>query len=75
MSEVIDLLRKSGYLDKAIKYYIKKVNVGEVKNPSVRFAYTGPCGDTMEVFLRIHCACLAKKTLGKAIGQYRKNKN
>ena len=22
-------------------------------NPSVRFAYTGPCGDTMEIFLKI----------------------
>ena len=22
-------------------------------NPSVRFTYTGPCGDTMEIFLKI----------------------
>ena len=129
MSEVVDLLKKSGYSNKAIEYYIKKVNVGEIKDPSVRFAYTGPCGDTMEVFLKIesnvikdakfraigcagaftsgsalmelikgktleqaekieendiinhlggipkqkiHCACLAKRTLQKAIGQYRK---
>jgi nitrogen fixation NifU-like protein len=128
MSEVIELLRKSGYSEKAIEYYIKKVNVGEIKDPSVRFAYTGPCGDTMEVFLKIesnvitdakfqaigcagafssgsalmkmvkgkaleeavriteediinflggipkqkiHCACLAKRTLQKAIEKYR----
>lgn len=53
MSEVTELLRKSGYSEKAIEYYIKKVNVGEIKDPSVRFAYTGPCGDTVEIFLKI----------------------
>jgi len=48
-----NLLEKSGYSQKAIEYYIKKINVGEMDNPSARFAYTGPCGDTMEIFLRI----------------------
>ncbi len=132
MSEVRELLKKSGYSSRAIEYYIRKENVGEIKDPSVRFAYTGPCGDTMEIFLKIesnvikdakfqaigcagafasgsalmemikgktleqaekideedimkhlgripkqkiHCACLAKRTLRKAIEQYRKNKN
>ena len=131
MSEVTDLLKKSGYSSRAIEYYVRKVNVGEIKDSSVRFAYTGPCGDTMEVFLKIesnvikdakfqaigcagafvsgsalmelikektleqaekideediinhlgsipkqkiHCACLAKRTLQKAIKQYRKTK-
>ena len=131
MSKIRELLEKSGYSDKAIKYYTEKVNVGEIKDPSVRFAYTGPCGDTMEVFLRIesniikdakfmaigcagafasgsalmgmikgktleeaektdeedimnhlgsipkqkiHCACLAKRTLRQAIGQYRESR-
>ena len=46
-------MEKSGYSSKAIEYYLKKVNVGRVENPSVRVAYTGPCGDTMEVYLRI----------------------
>ena len=53
MSRNRELLKKSGYSNEAIKYYTEKVNVGEIKDPSVRFAYTGPCGDTMEVFLRI----------------------
>jgi nitrogen fixation NifU-like protein len=132
MSAVVDLLKKSGYSSKAIEYYVRKVNVGEIKDPSVRFAYTGPCGDTMEVFLKIesnvikdakfraigcagafasgsalmemirgktleqaekmdeediidhlgsipkqkiHCACLAKRTLRKAIEHYRKKQN
>jgi nitrogen fixation NifU-like protein len=128
MSEVRRLLEKSGYSSKAIEFYLKKVNVGRVENPSVHLAYTGPCGDSMEVYLKIesdvikdakfqaigcagafssgsalmemvkgkrledaekitetdiisflggipkqkiHCACLAKRTLQMAIKKYR----
>jgi nitrogen fixation NifU-like protein len=128
MSEVRRLLEKSGYSSKAIEYYSKKVNVGRIENPSAHLAYTGPCGDSMEVYLKIeldiikdakfqavgcagafsagsalmemvkektleeaekiteediinflggipkqkiHCACLAKRTLRKAIEKYR----
>jgi len=128
MSEVRRLLEKSGYSSKAIEYYLKKVNVGRVENSSVHLAYTGPCDDTMEVYLKIesdvikeakfqavgcagafsagsalmemvkekrleeaekiteediidflggipkqkiHCACLAKRTLRNAIEKYR----
>jgi nitrogen fixation NifU-like protein len=128
MSEVRRLLEKSGYSSKAIEYFLKKVNVGLIENPSVQLAYTGPCGDSMEVYLKIesdvikdarfqaigcagafsagsalmemvkgktleeaeriteediidflggipkqkiHCACLAKRTLRKAIEKYK----
>jgi len=130
MSEVRELLEKSGYSDKAIEYYVKKVNVGSIEDPSVHDSYTGPCGDTMEVYLKIqakiikdakfqaigcagafsagsalmeivkgktleeaekireedvisflggipkqkfHCACLAKRTLQRAIEKYKKD--
>lgn len=53
ISKIIDLLKKSGYSAKAIEYYIKKVNVGEMEEPSAHFVYTSPCGDTMEIYLRI----------------------
>ncbi|MGD8564834.1 MAG: iron-sulfur cluster assembly scaffold protein [Candidatus Bathyarchaeota archaeon] len=53
MNELEKLLRKSGYSEKAIKYYLNKVNVGLVKDPSVHATYTGSCGDTMEIFLKI----------------------
>lgn len=53
MSEERKLLKKSGYSDKAIEYYLKKANVGSIENPSVHEMYTGPCGDTMEVYLKI----------------------
>lgn len=53
MSGIEKLLEKSGYSDKAIEYFLKKVNVGNIENPSVQEAYTGPCGDTLEVYLKI----------------------
>ena len=53
MNEIEELLKKSGYSDKAIKYYVDKVNVGDIKASDAHFAYTGPCGDTMEIFLTI----------------------
>ncbi len=53
MNELESLLRKSGYSNKTMDYYIRKVNVGEMNDPSVCFAYTGPCGDTIEIFLKI----------------------
>ena len=127
----VDLLKKSGYSEKAIAYFINKVNVDEIENPSASFTYTGPCGDTMQVQLsiasnritdakfqaigcagsynagsalmemirgetleeaeeiseqeilnhlggippqKIHCVCLAKRTLQQAINQYTKGK-
>jgi nitrogen fixation NifU-like protein len=54
------LLKESGYSEKAIKYYLNKVNVGSVKNPSVQASYTGPCGDTMEISLIIESNVIRK---------------
>jgi len=128
----LSLLKKSGYSDKAIDYFTNKVNVGQIDNPDACVAYTGPCGDTMEIQLRInsgqiteakfqaigcagayssgsalmemirgktleqaekisedeiinhlggipvpkiHCVCLAKKTLEQTIEQYMKAKS
>ena len=53
-SEQLGLLKKSGYSDKAIEYFINKLNVGMMENPSVSCAYTGPCGDTMQIYLKIN---------------------
>lgn len=50
----LSLLKKSGYPDKAIEFFINKVNVGAIENPSVAFAYTGPCGDAMQIYLKIN---------------------
>ncbi len=127
MGGLRDLLRKSGYSEKAADFYLNRVNVGELSDANAYAIYTGPCGDTMEFFLKIedgtvqdasfqaigcagsfaaggafvelirgktleeaehvdenqvveflgelpqqkiHCACLAKRTLRKALAAY-----
>ena len=67
MSEVVDLLKQSGYSDKAIEYYINKVNVGEIRDHSTHFTYTGSCGDTMGIFLKIDSGVI-KDAKFQAIG-------
>jgi len=53
MSRIAELMKASGYSAKATEYYLNKVNVGVIETPSVHSAYTGPCGDTLEVYLEI----------------------
>lgn len=53
MSKVAELMRSSGYSTRAIEYYLNKENVGVIETPSVQSAYTGSCGDTLEVYLKI----------------------
>ncbi|HID19651.1 MAG TPA: iron-sulfur cluster assembly scaffold protein [Methanophagales archaeon] len=67
MSEMQDLLKESGYSDKAIEYYQNKVNVGELTKPDAHAIYTGPCGDTMEFFLNIEDGVIKEATF-QAIG-------
>ena len=53
MSGIKALLEESGYSEKAIEYYMNRVNVGEMSKPDAYAIYTGPCGDTMEIFLNV----------------------
>ncbi len=53
METIIDILKESGYSDKAIEFYIGRVNVDEIADPSIHHACTGPGGDTIELFLTI----------------------
>jgi nitrogen fixation NifU-like protein len=62
-----ELLKKSGYSDKAIHYVIHKVNVGKIENPSVQLSYTGKCGDTMVIYLFIEGGII-KEARFEAIG-------
>jgi nitrogen fixation NifU-like protein len=50
----VSLLKESGYSDKAIEYVVNKLNVGEIEKPSASVSYTGPCGDTMRVYLKVN---------------------
>ncbi len=51
--DIKKLLKRSGYSSTAIEYFLEKVNVGKIEDPDAYFVYTGPCGDTMEIFLTI----------------------
>lgn len=53
MDTIRDILKKSGYSDRAIEYYENHLNVGKIKDPDIHYAHTGPCGDTVEIFLKI----------------------
>jgi nitrogen fixation NifU-like protein len=52
--EKIDLLKDAGYSRNAIVLYGNRVNVGTIKNADVKLAYTGPCGDTIKLYLKIN---------------------
>ena len=51
--EELELLRESGYSEKAIQLYIDKTNVGTLKNSDIVETYTGPCGDVIKLYLKI----------------------
>ena len=51
--EEFELLKEAGYSEKVISLYRNKVNVGVIGKPDVNLAFTGPCGDTMKIYLKI----------------------
>ena len=50
---IIELLRKAGYSEKAIDYYVMKLNVGVIEGAEAVDSYTGFCGDSMRVSLKV----------------------
>ena len=52
--EKIELLKNAGYSKKAIELYANKINVGTIENADVTLPYTGPCGDTCKIYLKIN---------------------
>ncbi len=51
--ELEKLLRKAGYSEKAIDYYIIKLNVGIIEGAEAADSHTRFCGDTMKAYLKI----------------------
>ena len=49
----IAFLRELGYSEKAIELIMKKVNVGEMQEPTVSAKQQGTCGDIMILHLKI----------------------
>jgi len=52
--EMLELLRKSGYSEKAIGYFMNKVNVGLIEDADQIYDHTGSCGDTLQIYLKIN---------------------
>lgn len=47
------LLKGSGYSEKAIKYYLEKTHIGRIEHPDAEIMHMGLCGDIMHFSLRI----------------------
>lgn len=50
---IAKLLSGSGYSDKAIKYFLEKADMGSLPDADQVTELTGPCGDTMKIYLKI----------------------
>jgi nitrogen fixation NifU-like protein len=50
---VREMLRGSGYADRAIDYYLEKKNMGSLPDADQVSELTGHCGDTMKVYLKV----------------------
>ncbi len=48
-----ELLSCSGYSDKAITYFLNKTNMGSLPDADQVTELTGPCGDTMKIYLKL----------------------
>lgn len=50
---VRDLLSGSGYANRAIEYFLSKSNMGVLPDADQVTEMTGPCGDTMKIYLKL----------------------
>ena len=53
LENIRDLLSGSGYSDKAITYFLNKTNMGILPDADQVTELTGPCGDTMKIYLKL----------------------
>ena len=49
-----EILSGSGYSQKAIDYYLDKPSMGSLADADQVTELTGPCGDTMKVYLKVN---------------------
>ena len=48
-----ELLSGSGYSNRAINYFLNKTNMGSLPDADQITQLTGPCGDTMKIYLKL----------------------
>lgn len=50
---VREMLSDTGYSEKAINYYLERPEMGSIENADQITELTGPCGDSMKVYLKV----------------------
>jgi len=53
VQNIRQLLACSGYANKAINYFLDKKNMGSLPDADQVTELTGPCGDTMKIYLKL----------------------
>lgn len=53
LTNIREMLSCSGYSEKAITYYLDKPNMGILDDADQVSELTGPCGDTMKIYLKM----------------------
>ena len=53
VTNIKEMLLDSGYSEKAVSYYLEKPNMGSLSEADQVTELTGPCGDTMKVYLKL----------------------
>jgi nitrogen fixation NifU-like protein len=53
LQNIRQLLAGSGYANKAITYFLDKKNMGTLPDADQVTELTGPCGDTMKIYLKM----------------------
>lgn len=80
------MLKEAGYSDIAIKYFLDRVNMGKVKNPTIENSKMGMCGDILTFSLKIEdniikdikfqaTCCVGGIAAAAAISELAKNKS
>ena len=54
LNNIQEMLLDSGYSKKAVSYYLEKPNMGSLPEADQVTEMTGPCGDTMKVYLKLN---------------------
>jgi len=55
--EEIQLLERTKS-EKAVEYFRNKSNIGKIEEPNVCMEFTGPCGESMKLYLKIKKGCI-----------------
>jgi NifU-like protein involved in Fe-S cluster formation len=66
--EELELLKESGYSEKAIELYLNKVNMGILEKPDIVETYAGPCGDVVRLYLALDANHVVKDAKFQCLG-------